>query len=119
MPKAKEPAARGKLVVPASAALFVQFMPVNAAPAAVFRSFKTMELGLMPVRVLLIKSLFTDSETSPFGVIRQEQQATNCSSAEKAYRFTQMFPAAFPNPGPFNEAPLLPVFVMLMTESPA
>ena len=42
------------------------------------------ELGRKPVRLLLIRSLLTDKETSPLGVIRQEQQETNCSSGENA-----------------------------------
>ena len=44
----------------------------------------TTEFGLTPVSVLLVRSSLTDSEFSPFGVTRQEQQEINCSSGEKA-----------------------------------
>ncbi len=84
VPKASMPPASGKLVPPANAALFVQFVPVKPAPAAVLTSFTTTELGRTPVSVLLIKSLLTESETSPFGVNKQEQQETSCSSGENA-----------------------------------
>src|SRR5271165_374443 len=100
------------------AALLVQLDPDPPVPARVETSFTTTELGRTPVKVLLTRSLFTDKETKPFGVTRQEQQETSCSSGENAYTFTQMFPAAPPNPGPNREAPLAPLFVMLITESP-
>ena len=45
-------------------------------------SLMTTELGRMPVKVLLIKSFTTDRLFKPFGVIRVEQQAINCSSGE-------------------------------------
>jgi len=81
-------------------------------------SLTTTEVGLTPVRVLLIRSLSTDRETSAFGVTRQEQQEINCSSGENVYTFAQIFPMGAPNPGPFRGAPLRPLFVMLITESP-
>ena len=77
-----------------------------------------MESGRIPVSVLLTRSLFAVRCTSPFGVTRQEQQETNCSSGENAYTFTQRLPAGAPNPGPFRDAPFAPVLVMLITESP-
>ena len=118
VPKANMPFASGNAAEPANAALLVQFVPVNPTPAPVLTSFTTTELGRTPVRVLLIKSLLTDREAKPLGVIRQEQQDTNCSSGENAYTFTQMLPTAPPNPGPLSDAPLAPVFVKLITESP-
>lgn len=84
VPKANIPFASGNAVEPANAALLVQFVPVNPAPAPVLTSFTTIELGRTPVSVLLIRSLFTESEANPFGVIKQEQQETNCSSGENA-----------------------------------
>lgn len=86
VPYASIPFTIGKAVPPmvASAALLVQVVPVKVSVAPVFTSFMTTELGRTPVRVLLIRSLVTESETSPFGVIRQEQQEINCSSGEKA-----------------------------------
>src|SRR5579864_6655304 len=116
VPHASIPAARSPPV--AVAALLVQLVPVPPVPASVDTSLTTTELGRTPVKVLLTRSLFTDKETRPFGVTRQEQQETSCSSGENAYTFTQMFPAAPPNPGPNREAPLAPLFVMLITESP-
>ena len=74
----------GKAAVPASAALLVQEVPLNAIPAPVLTSFTTTEFGRTPVSVLLVRSLVTDSETKPFGVIRQEQQEISCSSGENA-----------------------------------
>jgi hypothetical protein len=44
----------------------------------------TIEVGVAGVNGLLIRSLRAESETSPFGVTGQEQQAINCSSGEKA-----------------------------------
>lgn len=86
VPYASIPFTIGKAVPPivASAALLVQVVPVKVSVAPVFTSFMTTELGRTPVRVLLIRSLVTESETNPFGVIRQEQQEINCSSGEKA-----------------------------------
>ena len=84
VPKASNPEANGKAAVPASGALLVQVVPVAVGPASVFNSLTTMELGLTPVSVLLTKSLFADRDTNPFGVIRQEQQETSCSSGENA-----------------------------------
>lgn len=63
--------------MPAKAALFVQLMPVKAAVAPVFTSLITTEFGRTPVSVLLMRSLLTDRETRPLGVIRQEQQLTS------------------------------------------
>src|SRR2546422_7673202 len=81
-------------------------------------SFTTIEFGRTPVSVLLTRSLLAERDTSPLGVIRQEQQEINCSSGENAYTFTQMLPTDPPNPGPFSDAPLAPVLVMFITESP-
>ena len=66
----------------------------------------TIEFGTAGVSVLLIKSLRADSETRPLGVTVQAQQEMSCSSGENVYTFTQMLP------------PVVPVFVMLTTESP-
>lgn len=101
------------------AALLVQLVPVPPVPARVARSLITTEFGRTPVSVLLIKSFCAESETSPFGVTRQEQHEINCSSGEKVYTFAQMLPAAPPIPGPKGLAPFAPVFVMFTTESPA
>src|SRR5579871_2812678 len=49
----------------------------------------TTELGMAGVKVLLIRSFFTESETNPFGVTRQLQQEISCSSGENVYTFTQ------------------------------
>ena len=76
------------------------------APPVVERSFTTTEVGCAGVSVLLTKSELTDSETSAFGVTVQEQHEISCSSGEKVYALTQMLP------------PVVPVLVMLMTESP-
>ena len=86
VPYASMPPTIGKAVPPkvASAALLVQVVPVKVSDAPVFTNFITTELGRTPVKVLLTRSLFTDSETSPLGVIRQEQQEINCSSGENA-----------------------------------
>jgi hypothetical protein len=48
----------------------------------VARSLTTTDVGTAGVRVLLIKSLRAERETSPFGVTTQEQQAAICSSGE-------------------------------------
>ena len=42
----------------------------------------TTEFGLIPVKVLLTRSLTTDRLFNPFGVTRVEQQAISCSSGE-------------------------------------
>ena len=84
VPNARSPGASGKLVDPAIAALELQEVPVNVGPAPVFTSFTTTEFGRTPVNVLLSRSLTTDRELKPLGVTRQEQQAINCSSGEKA-----------------------------------
>ena len=65
-----------------------------------------MDVGTPGVRVLLIKSLRAERETSAFGVTWQLQQEISCSSGENVYVFTQMLP------------PVAPVLVMLITESP-
>ena len=118
VPHAASPVANGNPAEPASAALFEQLVPVKPAPAPVLTSFIITEFGVTPVSVFLVRSFFTDRETSPLGVTKQEQHDTNCSSAENAYTFTQRFPTALPNPGPFNDAPFAPVLVMSTTESP-
>ena len=105
------------------AALFVQVLPVKVGtpplpPVPVVISFITAEFARIPVNVLFIRSLVTDKETNPLGVITQEQQVTSCSSGENAYRLTQIFPTAPANPGPARAAPFAPVFVILITESP-
>ena len=119
VPKERMPPASGKASVPANAALLVQAVPVKPGPAAVFTNFTTTELGRTPVSVLLTRSWLTERETKPFGVIKHEQQETSCSSGENAYTFTQMLPTPGPKPGPLSGAPLVPVLLMLMTESPA
>ena len=83
MPNATKPAANGKLVVPARAAELVQVAPLKSAPAPVATNLTTTELGFTPVRVLLIKSEFTDSDARALGVSKQEQHEINCSSGEK------------------------------------
>src|SRR5579871_1782598 len=52
-------------------------------------SLTTTEFGMAGVRVLLIRSFFTESDTNPFGVTRQAQQEISCSSGENVYTFTQ------------------------------
>lgn len=118
VPNANRPGANGNAADPAVAALFVQLMPVYVGPAPVLTNFTTTEFGFTPVSVLLITSSFTDKETNPLGVIRQEQQEINCSSGENPYTFTHMFPIAAAKPGPVSEAPLAPLLVKLITESP-
>ena len=73
-----------KAGVPASAALLVQLVPVPPVPAMVAINFTTTEFGRIPVNVLPSRSVVTDKEARPFGVIKQEQQEINCSSGEKA-----------------------------------
>ena len=84
VPVAINPGASGNAAVPANAALLVHVFPEKAALAPELTSFTTTEFGRTPVNVLLTKSAFTESETNPFGVIRQEQQEISCSSGEKA-----------------------------------
>ena len=84
VPKASKPEANGKLAEPATAALLVQLVLLNALPAPVFTIFKITEFGRTPVKVLLSTSLLSEREARPFGVMRQEQQETNCSSGENA-----------------------------------
>src|ERR1039458_9665678 len=74
-------------------------------PARVESTFTTTEDGTTPVRVLIVRSRLTPNSTTPFGVMRQEQQEMSCSSGENAYTFAQMFPAAPPKPGPSRGAP--------------
>ena len=85
VPHACAPPTTGLLGEPAKAALLVQVVPVKEGPGpvAVVTSLITALLGRMPVNVLKSTSFVTDKETSPFGVIKQEQQATSCSSGEK------------------------------------
>ena len=72
----------GFAALPATAAALVQLVPVKFALAPVGITFTTTELGRTPVSVLLTMSFLIDSDTSPFGVTRQEQQLTSCSSGE-------------------------------------
>ena len=81
-------------------------------------SLITIDVGTAGVSVLLIKSLLADSETSPFGVTGQEQHEIICSSGEKAYTFAQMAPVVLALVPAAKPAPLAPLFVMLITESP-
>jgi hypothetical protein len=67
-------------------ALQVVPVPVEAS------SLITTDVGTPGVRVLLIKSLRAESEFNPSGVTGQAQQEISCSSGEKVYTFTQMFP---------------------------
>ena len=53
------------------------------APGAVANNLTTTDDGTAGVRVLLMRSFLTESETSAFGVTTQEQQETSCSSGEK------------------------------------
>src|SRR5882672_4979671 len=85
-PHAARPGARVRLVT--RAAELVQVPPEGT----VANSLITIEDGVAGVRVLLVRSFFTDSETSPSGVTGHEQQATICSSGENAYTFTQIAP---------------------------
>jgi hypothetical protein len=55
-------------------------------------SLITMDVGTAGVRVLLIKSLRAERETSAFGVTGQLQQEIICSSGENVYTFTHMLP---------------------------
>jgi len=85
--------------------------------AAELSSLTTMEVGTAGVRVLLIKSLRAESETSAFGVTVQEQQETSCSSGEKTYMFAQMLllviAAALLTASPTTTGTLAPVLVRL------
>ena len=58
------------------AALQLPFTPLEPT------SFTTAALGRIGVSVLLTRSLLTDSEAKPFGVTRQVQHDTSCSSGE-------------------------------------
>jgi len=117
VPQAANPSA-SVAVVTAVEALFVQSVPLPPVPATVDNNFTAIEPGRTPVSVLLVRSFTTDNEASPFGVTRQEQQEISCSSGENAYTLTQILPTLLPNPGPNKDAPVAPVFVMLMTPSP-
>src|ERR1022692_366940 len=100
------------------AAELVQLVPVPPAPARVESSFTVTDVGTTPVRVFTVRSLITPRLTVWSGVTRQEQHATSSSPGSNAYTFTQMLPAAPPNPGPSNAAPLAPVFAMSIYDSP-
>jgi hypothetical protein len=89
--------------------------PVSGTDAT---SLTTADVGMTPVKVVLSKSAFSESDAKPFGVTKQEQHETNCSSGENVYTLTHRFPTDVPNPGPSSGAPLNPVLVTLMTESP-
>jgi len=74
VPQARTPFAKGNAALPAVAALLLQVEPAKVGPAAVATSLTTIEFGRIPVSVLLTRSRFAVRFTSPFGVIRQEQQ---------------------------------------------
>jgi hypothetical protein len=76
-----EPASCAAVIV---AALLLQLVPIPPLPARLVSSLTTTEVGLEPVAVYVVKSRVTPRFTRPFGVTRQEQQATSCSSGEKA-----------------------------------
>ncbi len=76
VPQADKPPASAR-----EAGVTVDALQVGCAEAS---SFTTMEVGTPGVSVLLTRSLRAESETSPFGVTKQEQQDTSCSSGEKA-----------------------------------
>jgi hypothetical protein len=71
VPQASMPDASG----PGAAAELVQLVPPAGTDA---RSLMTMEFGTAGVRVLLMRSVFAESDTSPLGVTGQEQQEINC-----------------------------------------
>ena len=116
--QAAKPGASGLSMLPAVDAL--------QTDPDVPNSLITIDVGTPGVRVLLIKSLRAERETSASGVTGQEQQDTICSSGENAYTFTHMLPfvtgAAFIRAPEFSmmmtSAGPAPVFVMLTTESP-
>ena len=107
-------------VVVAFAALLLQTVPVPDpfVPASVASSLTVTEVGITPVRVLEVRLVTTPRLTVWSGVTRQEQHETSSSLGSKAYTLTQMFPAAPPNPGPSKAAPLAPVLVISMYDSP-
>ena len=76
VPQEARPEERG--AVPAVAAELLQLPPLGTVAS----SLTTTDAGTVGVSVSLTRSVFTDSETSPFGVTGQEQQETNCSSGE-------------------------------------
>jgi len=99
---------------PGDAAELAQLPPTGVDA----RSLMTMEFGTAGVRVLLIRSVFAESETSPLGVTGHEQQEINCSSGENVYTLAHKAPvvdALVPDARP---APRAPEFVILTTESP-
>src|SRR5450631_2685495 len=109
VPKAAMPVTSKLFPVPTVEALQeAAVVPVDAT------SLTTMDVGTPGVRVLLIKSLRAERETSAFGVTRQEQQDINCSSGENVYTFAHRLPFWVGNE---TEEPA-PVLVMLTTESP-
>lgn len=88
--------------------------PAKVPVGVLATNFKTMDVGTPGVRVLLIRSLRTDSEASPFGVTGQEQQEINCSSGENVNTFTQSVPFCEGKP----TVELVPVLVISINESP-
>ena len=78
----------------------------------------TIDVGTAGVSVLLIRSFFADSDTSPFGVTGHEQHEINCSSGEKVYTFAQIAPVVLADVPDAKPAPRAPLLVMLTTESP-
>src|ERR1700685_1453917 len=106
---------------PLLAPLFVHTVPVPEplAPAKVATSFTVTDVGTTPVRVLEVRSALTPRLTVWSGVTRQEQHETSSSAVSNVYTFTQILPTALPNPGPSKLAPLAPVLVMLIIDSPA
>src|ERR1041385_9246396 len=81
-------------------------------------SLITAELGTTCVNVLVSRSAPTERCTNAFGVTRQEQHDTSCSSGENVYTLTQRLPTGGPKPGPCSGAPLRPVLVMSIKDSP-
>src|SRR5580692_2239308 len=100
------------------AALLVQLEPLPPVPARVASTFTVTEVGTTPVRVFTVRSAFTPKLTVWSGVTRQEQHEINSSPGSNAYTLTQMLPDAPPNPGPNSGAPLAPVLVMSIYDSP-
>ena len=95
-------------------ALQVPPEPVGDRPNGVVASnLMVIDVGLWRLTVKRLISFCTDSEWSPFGSTRQEQQATNVRLGSNAYTLTHMLPVELRPVGRVR----VPVFMKLSTES--
>ncbi len=101
------------VAVVAFAAELLQLPPTGT----VAKSLTTTDLGTLGVRVLLIKSFFTDNDTRPFGVTGQLQQAISSSVGSNTYTFAHKAPVSLAPVPLSSEAPEAPELVMSITES--